>query len=54
MIELYEELMTRLKYLDSHDAKIEMSFGEVEIRKSEITLAIVRVQQLMLKSIKNK
>jgi hypothetical protein len=54
MIELYNELMSRLKYLDSHDAKIEMSINEIEIRKSEITLSIVRVQQILLKSIKNK
>jgi hypothetical protein len=54
MKDLYEELMARFKYLESHDAKIEMSINELEIRKSEITLAIVRVQQILLKSIKNK
>jgi len=54
MKELYEELMVRLKYLESHDARVEMSENELEIRKSEITLAIVRVQQLLLSSITNK
>lgn len=49
MKELYNEMMDRLYYLRSQEQT-----EEVTIRINELTLSIVRVQQILLENIKNK
>lgn len=48
MEKLYKEMTDRLKYLETLEKT-----DEVKSRINEITLSIVRVQQILLKKIKN-
>lgn len=50
MKELYEEMLGRLEYLEGIESPNDFDKGRI----SEIKLAIVRVQQILLENVKNK
>lgn len=47
MEDLYDELIERLKYLEEEDYT-----AEISTRINELTLVMVRIQQILLKKIK--